>query len=134
MVRSQPAYRMCDRARRRWLPLDDIRPTCWTANFTRELLEQLWILEATVERWSAPAKLLEVVVVGDCFTGGGAARAGSVGAGSAEGKAIAYVRVLPAVQSQLVRATAATADASATEDSHRAPFHGPSNSANPRLL
>ena len=67
VVRSWLAYRMRDGAGRRSSPLDDIRPTRWTAQFTRELLELLWVLEATVERWPALAELLEAVVAGACF-------------------------------------------------------------------
>ncbi len=39
----------------------------WTAQFTRELLELLWALEATVERQPALAELLEAVVAGACL-------------------------------------------------------------------
>ena len=67
VVRSWLAYRMRDGAGRRSSPLDDIRPTRWTAQFTRELLELLWVLEATVERWPALAELLVAVAAGACF-------------------------------------------------------------------
>ena len=68
VVRSWLAYRMRRGAGRRSSPLDDIRPTRWTAHFTRELLELLWVLEATVDRHAALADLLDSVVAGDCFT------------------------------------------------------------------
>ncbi len=48
-------------------PLDDIRPERWTSQFTTELLELLWVLEATVEGYPEQAKLLDVVVAGHCF-------------------------------------------------------------------
>ena len=67
VVRSWLAYRMRDGAGRRSSPLDEIRPTTWTARFTLELLELLWVLEATVERQPALAGLLESIVAGECF-------------------------------------------------------------------
>ena len=48
-------------------PLDDIRPEKWTNQFTTELLELLWALEATVESYPEQAKLLDAVTKGDCF-------------------------------------------------------------------
>jgi predicted helicase len=39
-------------------PLDDIRPQRWTRDFTNELLELLWILEATIAEYPRQAKLL----------------------------------------------------------------------------
>ena len=46
--------------------MDDIRPTRWTARNTCELLEVLWVMEATVERQPKLAELLEAVVAGEC--------------------------------------------------------------------
>ncbi len=48
-------------------PLDDIRPEHWTGQFTTELLELLWVLEATIEGYPAQTKLLDAVVAGPCF-------------------------------------------------------------------
>jgi hypothetical protein len=48
-------------------PLDDIRPERWTSQFTTELLELLWVLEATVEGYLEQARLLEALIEGDCF-------------------------------------------------------------------
>ncbi len=48
IVRSWLSYRMKDGAGRSSSPLDDIRPERWTAAMTQELLELLWVLEATV--------------------------------------------------------------------------------------
>jgi hypothetical protein len=45
-------------------PLDDIRPERWTRDFTNELLELLWILEATIAEYPRQAKLLTRVVKG----------------------------------------------------------------------
>ena len=67
VVRSWLGYRMRDGAGRKSSPLDYIRPERWTAQFTRELLELLWVLEATVERQPALAQLLAEVVAGPCF-------------------------------------------------------------------
>ena len=50
VVHSWLAYQKRDGAGRRSSPLNEIRPTLWTAWFTLELLELLWVLEATVER------------------------------------------------------------------------------------
>ena len=68
VVRSWLGYRMRDGAGRKSSPLDDMRPQRWTAQFTRELLELLWVLEATVERQPALAQLLADVVAGPCFS------------------------------------------------------------------
>ena len=43
-------------------PLDDIRPQQWTATFTTELLELLWILEYTVAEYPAQEKLLDAIL------------------------------------------------------------------------
>ena len=67
VVRSWLGYRMRDGSGRRSSPLDEIRPERWTAQFTRELLELLWALEATVERQPTLAQLLAEVVAGPCF-------------------------------------------------------------------
>jgi hypothetical protein len=45
-------------------PLDDIRPERWTGDFTTELLELLWILEATIAEYPQQAKLLARVAKG----------------------------------------------------------------------
>ncbi len=53
---------------RRSSPLDDIRPERWTAQFTTELLQLLWILEATVAGYSEQVDLLNAVLAGKLFT------------------------------------------------------------------
>jgi hypothetical protein len=54
-------------AGRKSSPLDDIRPERWTSQLTEELLELLWVLEATVAMFPALAELLESVVAGETF-------------------------------------------------------------------
>jgi hypothetical protein len=70
VVESWLEYRMKKSAGKRSSPLDDIRPTCWASQFTTELLELLWVLEATVEGYPEQARLLETVVAGPCFRTG----------------------------------------------------------------
>ena len=67
VVQSWLKYRMKRGAGRKSSPLDDIRPERWTSQFTTELLELLWVLEATVEGYPEQEKLLEAVVSGPCF-------------------------------------------------------------------
>ena len=43
-------------------PLDEIRPAAWTAALTAELLELLWVLEATVAAQPALDALLGEIV------------------------------------------------------------------------
>ncbi len=59
IVKSWLDYRKRKRAGRRSSPLDDIRPARW--DFTEELLELLWVLEATVRRQPEGAALLQEV-------------------------------------------------------------------------
>jgi hypothetical protein len=68
VVHSWLAYRMKAGAGKKSSPLDDIRPTRWTSDYTTELLELLWVLEATLEVYPELAELLEDVVEGACFT------------------------------------------------------------------
>ncbi len=67
VVQSWLKYRMKKGAGRKSSPLDDIRPMRWTSQFTTELLELLWVLEATVKSYPEQARLLEAVVASDCF-------------------------------------------------------------------
>ena len=59
VLQSWLGYRMRDRKGRKSSPLDDIGPERWTAAFSRELLDLLWILEATLATAPAQADLLE---------------------------------------------------------------------------
>ena len=54
-------------AGRKSSPLDDIRPERWTSQFTTELLELLWVLEATLAAYPEQAQLLQQVIASDCF-------------------------------------------------------------------
>jgi len=67
VVQSWLRYRMKKGAGKKSSPLDDIRPERWTSQFTTELLELLWVLEATVEGYPEQAKLLDAVIQGPCF-------------------------------------------------------------------
>ena len=67
VVQSWLNYRIRSRSGRKSSPLDDIRPARWTSAFTTELLELLWVLEATLESYPEQERLLEAVVEGVCF-------------------------------------------------------------------
>lgn len=67
VVQSWLKYRMKNGSGRKSSPLDDIRPEHWTSQFTTELLELLWVLEASVEGYPEQARLLETIIKGDCF-------------------------------------------------------------------
>jgi hypothetical protein len=62
VVQSWLGYRMKSPKGRKSSPLDDIHPERWTSEFTTELLELLWILEATLAEYPRQARLLEAVV------------------------------------------------------------------------
>jgi hypothetical protein len=68
VVQSWLGYRMRERSGKKSSPLDDIRPRVWTREFTRELLELLWVLEITIAGYSKQQQLLEAVLEGDLFT------------------------------------------------------------------
>lgn len=67
VVQSWLKYRMKKGAGKKSSPLDDIRPERWTSQFTTELLELLWVLEATVESYPEQAKLLKAILASPCF-------------------------------------------------------------------
>jgi hypothetical protein len=67
VVQSWLRYRMKKGAGKKSSPLDDIRPERWPSQFTTELLELLWVLEATVAGYAEQTKLLDAVVAGKCF-------------------------------------------------------------------
>jgi hypothetical protein len=64
VVQSWLGYRMRDPKGKKSSPLDDIRPEKWTGDFTTELLELLWILEAAIAEYPRQAKLLNAVAKG----------------------------------------------------------------------
>jgi hypothetical protein len=68
VVQSWLGYRMRERSGKKSSPLDDIRPRVWTREFTRELLELLWVLENTIAGYPKQQQLLEAVLEGDLFT------------------------------------------------------------------
>lgn len=67
VVQSWLRYRMKRGAGKKSSPLDDIHPARWTGQFTTELLELLWVLEATVAGYPNQAQLLEAVISGACL-------------------------------------------------------------------
>jgi len=67
VVQSWLGYRMKKRAGKKSSPLDDIRPERWTARMSDELLEMLWVLEATVAMEPELEKMLDSVVADPCF-------------------------------------------------------------------
>jgi hypothetical protein len=67
VVQSWLKYRMRKGGGKKSSPLDDIRPEKWTGDFATELLELLWVLEATVAEYPAQARLLSALVKGPCF-------------------------------------------------------------------
>jgi hypothetical protein len=67
VVQSWLKYRRKSGAGRQSSPLDKIRPERWTHQFTTELLNLLWVLEATVAGYPKQAELLEAVLSGECF-------------------------------------------------------------------
>ena len=68
VVRSWLGYRMKERAGRASSTLDEIRPESWTPQMSKELLELLWVLEATVAMEPELRGFLDEVVAGPLFT------------------------------------------------------------------
>ncbi len=64
VVQHWLGYRMREPKGKKSSPLDDIHPQKWTRDFTDELLELLWILEATIAEYPRQAKLLTRVAKG----------------------------------------------------------------------
>ena len=67
VVQSWLGYRMKKGAGKKSSPLDDLRPVRWTGQFTTELLELLWVLEATLASYPEQERLLDAVIDGPCF-------------------------------------------------------------------
>ncbi|MGA3145554.1 MAG: type ISP restriction/modification enzyme [Verrucomicrobiota bacterium] len=67
VVRSWLSYRMKGGAGRSSSPLDEIRPQRWTSEMSQELLELLWVLEATVAMFPELKQTLEAVIAGETF-------------------------------------------------------------------
>jgi len=60
-------YRMRSRKGKKSSTLDNIYPHSWTAQFTTELLELLWVLEATLATYSQQAQLLDEILASSLF-------------------------------------------------------------------
>ena len=67
VVQSWLKYRMKNGAGRKSSPLDRIRPRRWTAETTAELLELLWVLEATTACYPEQRELLDSLTMENCF-------------------------------------------------------------------
>jgi hypothetical protein len=67
VVQSWLKYRMKKGAGKKSSPLDDIRPERWTSQFTTELLELLWVLEATIDNYPDQAALFDAILASDCI-------------------------------------------------------------------
>jgi hypothetical protein len=67
VVKSWLGYRMKKRAGKKSSPLDDIRPERWTARMSDELLELLWVLEATLAMEPKLDDILNRVIASPCF-------------------------------------------------------------------
>jgi hypothetical protein len=65
-VKSWLDYRMKSGAGRTSSPLDDIRPRTWS--FDSDLQDMLWVLEATLARYSQGNDLLRQIIEGDTFS------------------------------------------------------------------
>ncbi len=68
VVQSWLGYRMRERKGKKSSPLDEIRPQIWSPRFTTELLELLWILEATLAIYPQQAKLLDRALASPLFS------------------------------------------------------------------
>lgn len=68
VVQSWLGYRMKKRAGKTSSPLDLIRPERWTARMSEELLELLWVLEATLAMEPDLEAQLNEIVAGSCFS------------------------------------------------------------------
>jgi hypothetical protein len=68
VVQSWLGYRMKKRAGKKSSPLDDIHPGRWTPKMSDELLELLWVLEATLGMEPELEQALDRAVAGSCFT------------------------------------------------------------------
>ena len=67
VVESWIKSRLRDRTGRRSSQLDEIRPVAWTAEMTQELLELLWVVEATIAAQSDLNTLLTEILAGPLF-------------------------------------------------------------------
>ena len=70
-VQSWLGYRMRERKGKKSSPLDDIGPTEWTFDFTKEFLQLLWVLEHTLAGYPEQAELLAAIESGPVFRADG---------------------------------------------------------------
>ena len=68
VLRGWLGFRMKQRSGRKSSPLDDLRPAAWTAALTTELLELLWVLEATVAAQPELNALLSEILAAPLLT------------------------------------------------------------------
>ena len=68
VLRGWLGFRMKQRSGRKSSPLDEIRPAAWTAALTTELLELLWVLEATTAAQPELNALLAEILAAPLFT------------------------------------------------------------------
>ena len=68
VMRSWLSFRMARGSGRKSSPLDRIRPRRWSVEFTTELLELIWVIEATIEGYKDQTQLFRRVVESECFT------------------------------------------------------------------
>jgi hypothetical protein len=67
VLRGWLGFRMKQRSGRKSSPLDDLRPAAWAAALTTELVELLWVLEATVAAQPELNTLLSEIVASPLF-------------------------------------------------------------------
>lgn len=62
-------YRKASRGGRKSSPLDEIGPTVWDADLSRELLELIWVLEGSLRVHRCQERLLQRILEGPLFQG-----------------------------------------------------------------
>ena len=67
VLHSWLSYRMKAGAGRQSSPLDEIRPDRWTASMTQELLEVIWVIEATIDLFPELEALFNDIIAGQTF-------------------------------------------------------------------
>jgi predicted helicase len=67
VLQSWLGYRMKEPKGKKSSPLDSITPKYWSHDFTKELLELLWLLEATIDGYAKQKALLNEVLESPLF-------------------------------------------------------------------
>jgi hypothetical protein len=96
VVKGWLGFRMKERSGKKSSPLDDIRPAAWTAMLTQELLELIWVLEATIDTQPKADALLKEIIASPLFD------ASDFPAPSAEEREAPAVEEAPAVVHQQI--------------------------------